>query len=147
MKRIITIVTLSLIAAPVAAGGLLNAGGLFKVAKIVLQGRSILGKGQAKCGSQLALAPQENLLVQLASAAVKSKLPIAQYTALDTSAEKSATTAAASPTFCKDTVAKKPGILGQIGKAAKDLGVGGSSKKTGIGDVLGGVLGGATTPK
>ena len=84
---------------------------------------------------------------QLASAAVKSKLPIAQYTALNTSAEKSATTAATSPTYCKDTVAKKPGILGQIGKAAKDLGVGGSSNKTGIGDILGGVLGGTTTPK
>jgi hypothetical protein len=138
MKRITFILALSLCTTP-AFAGLLSAANLLKVAGVVLKGRAVLNQGQTTCGNQLALAPQENLLVQAATGAVQKLLPAPKFLSLDNAASAAAKTAATSPTFCQQTVAKKPGILGSIGDAAKQLGVGG-----GLGG-LGGILGGGST--
>jgi hypothetical protein len=141
MKRIASLVAISLIVTP-ATAGLLSGASLLKVAGIVLKGKAVLNQGQAKCGTSLALQPQENLLVTAATAAVQKLLPATQFLALDGSASAAAATASQNPTFCQQTAAKKPGILGSIGDAAKKLGVGGG----GLGGILGGSSGTTTSP-
>ncbi len=143
MKRIASLVAISLIVTP-ASAGLLSGASLFKVAGIVLKGKAVLNQGQAKCGTSLALQPQENLLVTATTAAVQKLLPSVQFLALDKSASAAAATASQSPAFCQQTAAKKPGILGSISDAAKQLGVGGGMLG-GLGGVLGGATGATTT--
>jgi hypothetical protein len=135
MKKIALIISLTLCAAP-ASAGLLSGANLLKVAGVVLRGKATLNQGQTTCGNQLAIAPQENLLMLAASAAVQKLMPASKFLSLENAASASATTASTSPTFCQQTVAKKPGILGSIGDAAKQLGVGGNLG--GLGSVLGG---------
>ncbi len=141
MKKIALIISLTLCAAP-ASAGLLSGANQLKVAGVVLRGKATLNQGQTTCGNQLAIAPQENLLMLAASAAVQKLMPATNFLSLENAAAASATTAAKSPTFCPQTVAKKPGILGSIGDAAKQLGVGGNLG--GLGG-LGGILGGGST--
>jgi hypothetical protein len=107
-----------------------------------MKGKALLGKGQSQCGSQVALTTQDSLLMQLAGAAVQKALPAPKFSALDLLSNKQADTASLSPTFCSTTAAAKPGILGSIGDAAKQLGVGGGA----LGNLggLGGILGGST---
>ncbi len=145
MKRIASLVAVSMIVTP-ATAGLLSGASLLKVAGIVLKGKAVLNQGQATCGTPLALQPQENLLVTAATAAVQKLLPATQFLALDSSASAAAATASKNPTFCQQAAVKKPGILGSIGGAAKQLGVGGGLLG-GLGGVLGGTTGAATTPQ
>jgi hypothetical protein len=134
------IVLFALLAAQPAHAGLLTGANLIKVAEVVLKGKALLGKGQAQCGSALALGTQDNLLITAATAAVKQQLPAPKFKAMDILAGKQANVAAASPTFCQTTAAAKPGILGGIADAAGKLGV----NMGGLGG-LGSVIGSATT--
>jgi hypothetical protein len=142
MKKLIVIFAAFSVTVPVQAG-ILSGANLLKVANIVLKGKALLNKGQSQCGSQVALTSQDSLLMQAAGAAVQQALPAPKFSALDVLANKQASNASLSPTFCQTTAAKKPGILGSIGDAAAKLGVGGGALG-GLGGLLGGS--GSSTP-
>ena len=120
MRKTVTTLMVStiLIAQPVMAIGL---GSIGDLAKTVMKGRSVLKKGEQKCGSSLALNPSEKLTVESALAAVRKAIPLSEFTALDSAAETEAANDAKSVTFCDETKKKKKGLLGKIGKAGKSI--------------------------
>ncbi len=150
MKKLL-LATIAVSLAVPAQAGLLSGATLINVAKTVLNNRAVLNKGQQQCPNQIAIAPQENLLMTAARAAVQKQLPAAQFVNLDTAADRMANQASADQTFCQQTVVKKPGLLGGIADAARKMGVGGgilgggsSSTGTNSGGGLGGILGGGS---
>ena len=144
MKRLFVSAAATLVLATPAQASLLAGADLLKVAQVVLKGKALLSKGQSQCGSQLALAPQDNILMALAGNAVQKALPAQKFSAIDILAGKQADIAATQPGFCQTAQAKKPGILGDIADAAGKLGVGGGALGGlgGIGGLAGGALGG-----
>lgn len=122
-----TFVTLGLaIAAPAAALGIGD------LAKVVLGGSSILKKGEEKCGTSLGLTKDDSLAITLARGAVEKALPISEFTYLDNAANTEAATTSTTPTFCKDTKAKKPGMMKAIAKAGKAIFKSGALGKLGL---------------
>ena len=111
-----TFVTLGLaIAAPAAALGIGD------LAKVVLGSSSVLKKGEEKCGTSLGLTKDDSLAMTFARGAVEKSLPISQFLYLDKAAENEASTTSSTPTFCKDTKAKKSGLMKSITKAGKAI--------------------------
>lgn len=130
-----------------AQGGLLSGGKLLDVAKVILNNRAVLNKGQQQCPNQIIIQPQENLLMTAARDAVRNALVPAQFSGLESAAETVANRSAASPDFCQTTQTRKPGLLGGIADAARKMGVGGGilgggastpAKTGGLGGLLGG---------
>ena len=109
------IVVLALFSVPATAFGVGD------LAKTVLNGSSILKKGQEKCGASLGITTGDSLAMTLARAAVEKTVPLSKFTALDDTASTNANTAAQSATFCNETKAKKPNIMGKIIKAGKAI--------------------------
>lgn len=121
MKRMAIACAALVLAAP-ATAGLLSGGNILKAAKVVLKGQSVLKTGETKCGSSLALLPAENSLIDQAVATVRSALTPADFGTVLQDAQKTTETEAQKPAFCTETKAKKKGLLGSIGKAAKAIG-------------------------
>ncbi len=109
------VITAALVAQPVAAVGLGD------LAKVILNGNSVLKKGATTCGSSLALSSSDLSTMDIARLAAQKVLPKTQFMALETAAEADAAAQAKSVTFCDETKAKKPGLLGKIGKAGKSI--------------------------
>lgn len=112
---VLAIMASSLVCTPVAAIGLGD------LAKVVLNGSSVLKKGQQKCGSSLALTGREELALTFARAAAERSLPLSEFMALDQAGTAAADQAAQSATFCDTTKKQKKGILAKIAKAAKGM--------------------------
>jgi len=138
MKRILLTLAAFAIAVP-AQAGMISAATLLKLAPLVLKNKALLDKGQAQCGADAALKPQESLLNVAVSAAIQKALPARKFDALSMLANRQANTASLAPGFCTTAVAQKPGLLGSIADAAGKLGAGGNL------GVLGGALGGGGT--
>jgi hypothetical protein len=98
-----------------------SAVGLGDLAKVVLNGSSVLKKGEQKCGSAFGLTRDEDLSLTFARSAAERALPLSEFMALDTSAKASAETASTSPTFCDTTKKEKKGIVGKVKSAGKKL--------------------------
>lgn len=109
------ILAIAVASTPVAAIGLGD------LAKVVLNGGSILKKGQQKCGSSLGLTTRDQLSLTFARAAAERSLPISEFLSLDQAGNAAADQAAQSTTFCDDTKKQKKGLLAKIAKAAKGM--------------------------
>ena len=95
--------------------------GIGDLAKVVLGNSSVLKKGEEKCGTSLGLTKDDSLAMTFARGAVEKSLPISQFLYLDKAAENEASTTSSTPTFCKDTKAKKSGLMKSITKAGKAI--------------------------
>lgn len=98
-----------------------HAVGLGDLAKVVLNGSSVLKKGKDVCGTALGLTQDDDLALTLARSAAERALPISEFTKLDTAATASADTAAQSATFCDTTKKEKPGIISKVKSAGKSI--------------------------
>lgn len=135
MKLLLPFAAAALVAMP-AHAGVISTATLLKLAPLVLKNKALLDKGQAQCGQDAALKPQESLLNLAVGAAIQKALPVKKFDALSMLANRQATSASLTPGFCTRAVAQKPGLLGTIADAAGKLGVGGD-----LGSMAG-VLGG-----
>lgn len=136
MKRAILTLSAFAIATP-AHAGMIPTATLLKLAPLVLKNRALLDKGQAQCGGDAALKPQESLLNVAVGAAIQKALPARKFDALSLLANRQASAASLAPGFCTTAVARKPGLVGSIADAAQQLGVAGD-----LGSLLGGSTGG-----
>jgi len=114
--------TVALVATPAGAG--LISGATLDAAKLILKGRKLLKAGEAKCGSSLQLAPEEDLLLSLAKSRVKQAMPASQYLALNKAADSETATATGATNFCDTAKTDKPRLLDQIKDAATKFGLG-----------------------
>lgn len=123
MKPIITIGIAAAIGLAGMPASAVDIGTTLEAAKLVLKGRKLLKAGESKCGSSLALAPQEDLLLSLAKSRVKKALPLNQYLALDQAVSRETDTASKAPDFCAKTREAKPSILDEVKQAATRFGM------------------------
>jgi hypothetical protein len=113
----------TLVAAVVASPAL--ALGVEDLAKVVLGGNSVLKKAETTCGTNGQLTASDNLTLTSALAAVRRTLAPDRYTALETVSRAEADTQAQAGTFCPETKKKKKGLLSKIGKAGRNILLGG----------------------
>lgn len=95
--------------------------GLGDLAKVVLNGNSVLKKGKEVCGTALGLTQDDDLALALARSAAERALPISEFTKLDTAASASADSASKSAAFCDTTKKEKTGIISKVKNAGKSI--------------------------
>ena len=95
--------------------------GVEDLAKVVLNGNSVLKKADTTCEGQASLSVTDNTVLDTAVDAAKRTLVPERFSILNSVANAQADEQAQSDTFCPDTKAKKPGLLSEIKKAGKKL--------------------------
>ena len=95
--------------------------GVEDLAKVVLNGNSVLKKAETTCWDDAKLSLSDTATLDTAVGAARKALVPERYTILEQAANAGADTEAESDTFCPETKAEKGGLLDEIKKAGKKL--------------------------
>lgn len=95
------------------------------LAKVLLGNGKVLKTAEQKCGTTGKLSMTETLTIDNAIAAVERKLAPQVFSSISTVSQADADTASQTATFCPETKKKKKGLLSKIGKAARQVVLGG----------------------
>lgn len=95
--------------------------GVEDLAKVVLNGNSVLKKAETTCGDDAKLSLSDTATLDTAVGAARKALVPERYTILEQAANAGADMEAESDTFCPETNAKRGGLLDEIKKAGKKL--------------------------
>jgi len=99
--------------------------GIDDLARVVLGGNSVLKKAEQTCGTSSQLSLRDNATLGGAIEAVRRSLAPDRFTTLENVSRADADSQAQTPAFCTETRKKKKGLLSKVGKAGREILLGG----------------------